>query len=515
MKNIWLKIDAKIDAVGMYRIVSLSLLGLVIYSLCLAIFNLFPYGVAELLVSLATVLTAGFLSNYLFAKLWQVHTNHESTFITSLIVFFVILPTPANKPELLFIPAMVVTLAVLSKYVVVWRRQHLLNPVAAGVVVTMLLYELLSLPPGYFESGWWVGQPSLFVPLVILGAIIVHKVRRWMLVLGFLTTGFIVFLFEEWRFVGSFDSWSTYFLSGPSVFLATFMLTEPFTLPPTKRLQTWYGVIVGFLSQTALFLPVLKMTPEIALVIGNILFWPVRLRQKLYLKLNNRRHIAKDTFEFVFNKPAGFDFKAGQYLEWMLPHIKADSRGVRRYFTVASAPTEPVVRVALRVPKDGSSYKRSLMKLNNGEDIIASQLAGDFVLPSDKNTKLAFIAGGIGVTPFRSHIQFMIDSGVAYDTILFYCANTVANLAYREEFDRATTLIPFKIINVIAKEEVDLPFEQGYITIDMIKSHVPDYLERTWYLSGPSSMVTIYGKLLRELNVPRRQIKKDFFPGLA
>lgn len=515
MKRAWSAVDEKLDAMGMYRVVSTALVILVGWAFVTAVGGWLPYGPLELVLSLVVTVAAGLGSNYLLAKLWRVHTNHESAFITALIIFFLILPAQLQSLELLIIPVLVVSFAMLSKYLIVWRKQHVLNPVAAGVIATMVLYEYAPLPPGYFEASWWIGQPLLVVPLLLVGALVVHKVRKWTPVLSFLLVGFGVFLLEEWRFTGSLAGWSSFWLSGPSLFLAAFMLTEPFTMPPTKQTQGWYSAVVGFLSQTTLFLPFLKMTPEIALALGNILFWPFRLRQKLFLRLRERSQIAADTYEFVFDRPTGFTFAAGQYLEWMLPHHPQDNRGIRRYFTIASAPTEPVIRIALKVPASHSSYKRRLLALDEGEEIIASQLAGDFTLPRAPEVKLGFIAGGIGVTPFRSHIQYMVDSGKVHDTKLLYCCNTMAEVAYRAEFAAATEQIQLEVIPVIAKEVVAAPLESGYVTQEVLARRVPDYRERHWYLSGPPPMVNAYTKLLREVGVPRSQIVRDFFPGLA
>jgi Na+-transporting NADH:ubiquinone oxidoreductase subunit NqrB len=196
MQDIWKRIDAKIDAMGMYRVVTLALLVLVVYSFGLAVFGWLAYTVLELAVSLVVTVGVGLVVNYLLAKLWRIHTNHESALITALIAFFLILPISLDQLRLLFIPALVVALAMLSKYCLAWKRQHFLNPVAAGVVATMVAYALVPLPPGYFEPSWWVGQPLLFVPLVVVGAAVVHKVRKWTPVLSFLAVGFLFFLFE-------------------------------------------------------------------------------------------------------------------------------------------------------------------------------------------------------------------------------------------------------------------------------------------------------------------------------
>ncbi len=229
--------------------------------------------------------------------------------------------------------------------------------------------------------------------------------------------------------------------------------------------------------------------------------------------IEEKRLIAKDTYEFIFKKPQGFSFKAGQYLEWMLSHQNPDSKGVRRYFTIASSPTEDRVRIAMKITDTPSSYKEMIKSLDVAHPLIASQLAGDFLLPKDTSTKLGFIAGGIGVTPFRSHVKWMLDSGNVYDTALYYCVNDVPELAYTELWSEAGSSSHFIYIPVMAKEEVTFPYEKGYVTAEMIKRRTPDYLDRTWYISGPPGMVNAYKKLLKEMSVKGSNIKTDFFPG--
>jgi glycine betaine catabolism B len=162
-----------------------------------------------------------------------------------------------------------------------------------------------------------------------------------------------------------------------------------------------------------------------------------------------------------------------------------------------------------------STYKDALLRMLPGDTIVASQRAGDFVLPDDASTKLGFIAGGIGITPFRSFVMEMLNTGIHRDTVLYSCTNTVAEIPYRDIFDRAQATFGLRNVFMIAKEEVGEPYEVGYITEATITKHTPDFAERTWYLSGPPGMVNAYSTLLKKMGVPKRQIVKDFFPGLA
>lgn len=507
-------INTHLDAIGMYRLVTLSLSFLVICSLVLGVFNFVPYSALEQLVSLFVVLTTALITNVVLGKLLQIHVNNESAVITALIIFFLVLPALWNNIAESWIIALVTFLAILSKFIFVRQKQHLVNPAAFGVVLVALFYQFFP-NLGYFESAWWIGQPAMFVPLVLVGTLLVIKLRRFKLISVFVLTAFIFYLFESWSIgAGFWEQIPNFWLSGPTLFLAFFMLTEPFTLPPTKNLQIIYAMLIGFLSQTTIFESFLELTPELALVIGNLLFFAFTLRQKLFLSLIEKREIAKNTFEFVFAKPHDMAFVAGQYMEWMLPHGQSDNRGIRRYFTIASAPSDKYLRIGVRFGEKISTYKTNLLLLAVGDKIIASQRAGDFTLPKDNTKKVAMVAGGIGITPFASQISEMIHNKEKRDTILFNCNNTEAEIAYQEILADAEKKLPINVVNILAKEKI-AGCEFGFLTEEIIKKHAPDYLEREWYISGPPMMVRSYRKLLKDMKVPLKQIVTDFFPGLV
>jgi glycine betaine catabolism B len=493
-----------VDSIGMYRVVSGALGVLAGLSILAGFTGLLAYSGLGQIFALALALLTALVCNYVFGFLFRIPVNHESAVITALILFFLTIPQDNIFENWPLMAA--VGVGVASKYIFVYKKQHFMNPAACGAAALSLL--------GIYKFTWWVANPVLFIPIVVLGVMVVMKIRKWVPVLAFIGVSAIIYLAESLRYGEAIGSATdTFFLSWPTLFLAFFMLTEPFTMPASKGPQMLYGGLVGFISNTTLFMPIVAMTPELALVIGNILMTPARLTQKLFLQFESKATVAKDTVEFTFTKPAGFGFIAGQYLEWMLPHTVADSKGIRRYFTIASAPTESKVKIAMKISETRSSFKHALDTMDTGEPIIASQLAGDFILPSDSATKLGCIAGGIGVTPFKSHVQYMIDSDKAHDTVLYYCVNTSDEIAYRDFWVTATHKINLKFIAVVAKETVEAPAEQGFVTAEMIKRRTPDFLERTWYLSGPPGMVNAYKKLLREIGVPRKQIKTDFFSG--
>ena len=307
-------------------------------------------------------------------------------------------------------------------------------------------------------------------------------------------------------------------VDSPLLFFAFVMLTEPLTTPPTKTLQIWYGGLVGFLFAPQVHFAGLYFSPELALVAGNIFSYAVSPKQKLVLTLKQKIKRSADVYDFIFTPAKKMNFKPGQYLEWTLGHKSPDSRGNRRYFTIASAPTETEMLIGLKFYPKPSSFKHSLLNLKPGQQLIAGQLAGDFTMPKNAGTKLVFIAGGIGITPFRSMIKYLLDTRQKRPIILFYANRTPEDIVYKEIFDKAQTELGIKTVYTVT-ENKNLPDnwqgEMGRINEQMIKTKVPDFKERMFYLSGPRSMVNSFEQILSNLGVPSHNIKTDFFPGLV
>ncbi len=522
MPNMILKpfhaVQNTVDSISMYRLVSGTLLGLAALSIGAGFFNLLVHSGLSQIFSLSLALITALSTNWFIATVTKISVNHESAVITALIMFFLIMPQ-GNVLDTWPL-ALATAIAVLSKFILVYKKQHLFNPAAFGLAALGFA--------GIHASSWWVANPILFIPLLMGGILVVMKVRKWPMILSFVAASFVLYIVDVFAYGDPLaPAVPIFFISWPILFLVFYMLTEPFTTPAMKNQQILYATIVAFLAMSPLASTFFSFTPELALVMASAVMLPARLSQKLFLSYESKRLIAKDVYEFVFKKPEGFTFRAGQYLEWMLPQESADKRGIRRYFSIASAPTEKNIMMACKIHAKGSSYKKALMQLDVGDKIIASQLAGDFVI-EEAEDKLGFIAGGIGITPFRSQIKDMVDTGKMHDTKLLYCVNEISELAYEAEFESAIARqLPLEMIAVIAKAKendaesasakkhspLEVSAEQGFITLEMISRRVPDFLERTWYISGPPPMVSAYRRLLKKAGVPGKQIKTDFFPG--
>ena len=501
-------IDRFLNSVTMYKLVLYGLLILSGVSILLGFGGVLSFSGYSLLISLLVFVGSCGVLNFIFSKIWQVPANVESWLITALILFLIILPSTSFSDIKIVILASF--LAIASKYIITFRRKHIFNPVAFSAVVLGLL--------GIGNTLWWVGSIYLLPVVLVVGLLVVRKTRRFSLFLAFLVASVISLVAVHVYRVGTFSGFEVMLWqnisSWPLIFFGTIMLTEPSTLPPTKKGRTVYGLAVGVLFAIPFHFGILFSTPELALVIGNILSYGLCLKRRLKLVLESKQEIAQGIYEFVFSTSHIPYFKAGQYFEITLPMNHRDIRGNRRYFTIASSPTEDKLRIGIRISPNGSAFKKDLREFALGETVFAGHISGDFVLPQDTNKKLVFIAGGIGITPFRSMVKYMIDTKNTQKTTLFYCVKKPEEIAYKNIFEDAKNAGFLNFVPVVSEKDVVWEGEYGYINKEMIERHVSDCKTCLYYLSGPSAMVDSYKKILLGMGVLRKDIQTDYFPGL-
>jgi ferredoxin-NADP reductase/Na+-translocating ferredoxin:NAD+ oxidoreductase RnfD subunit len=499
-------VDDWLNVITMYRLVLYFLLLLVGAALILSFFGVFSFGPLALLVSTLFLVGVSWVTNKVFAKVFEAPTNVESVYITALILALII--TPAKSIHDLAFLFWVAVLAMSSKYILAVGKKHIFNPAAIAVVITALTLGQ--------SASWWVGTAGM-LPFVLLGVLIVRKTLRADMVFYFFVSALSVIFISTFLKGGDvFSIFNKALLHSPILFFAFVMLTEPLTTPPTKYLQIIYGALVGFLFAPQVHLGSFYTTPELALIIGNVFSYAVSPKGKLVLKLKEKNQLSPDVWEFVFGLKEKMQFKAGQYMEWTLGYKNPDSRGNRRYFTIASSPTEDTLRLGVKFYQKSSSYKAALLNLNDEVTVVAGQLAGDFILPKDEAKKLVFIAGGIGITPYRSMIKHLLDTGKKRDIIVLWGNKIAEDIVYRDVFEQACEKLGIKIVHVLADGAADnLVSRKGMIDEQMIRQEVPDFAQRTFYISGSHTMVTIFKDMLKKMNVSNGQIKTDFFPGLV
>jgi len=232
--------------------------------------------------------------------------------------------------------------------------------------------------------------------------------------------------------------------------------------------------------------------------------------------LSGKEQLTKTVWAFCFTSDRLPNWTAGQYMEWVLPHDSADKRGIRRFFTICASPTEKELTFATKIIDEPSSFKIKLRDLNIGDPITARDIDGDFVLPKNPQEKVVFIAGCIGITPFRSMVKYLLDTNEKRDIILLYSNKDSSDIAFSGLFKDAEK-IGLKTVNFFTDEKGKDTQNNvyGFITPEEIQARIPDWQERTFYVSGPEPMVEAFEKMLKTMGIKGRQLKTDYFPGYS
>jgi ferredoxin-NADP reductase len=221
------------------------------------------------------------------------------------------------------------------------------------------------------------------------------------------------------------------------------------------------------------------------------------------LTLKEIRPETADVASFVFEPEQPIDWTPGQYLHYNLEHPDADDRGVGRFFTVSSSPHEGHVMLTTRFAGDrGSTFKRALRQLEPGDTIELDRMAsGEFVVDDPSQDHL-FLAGGIGITPFRAILLDLEKRGEPLNVRLLY-ANRTEDIAFRDLFDRLEREHP--------EFSVEYIIEPSLLDADRLQDEIAD--DRVYWVSGPKPMVDAVQATLEGLGAPTEAIKRDAFPG--
>lgn len=225
------------------------------------------------------------------------------------------------------------------------------------------------------------------------------------------------------------------------------------------------------------------------------------------INLIERRIESPDVESFFFKPNEPITWKAGQFFHYVLNHEKMDNRGSDRWFTIASAPFEKSIMLTTRFTDEkSSSFKKTLKDLRIGDTMEITKADGDFIIdnPEDSTVEYVFIAGGIGITPFRSILK-EFDRGHRTPHVTLLYANRDENITYKNEIEDIATRNPnLKIHYIISPKRIDE---------NTLKEYVSDITKPIFYVSGPEPMVESLGEILKNMKVKDNHLKQDWFPG--
>lgn len=247
------------------------------------------------------------------------------------------------------------------------------------------------------------------------------------------------------------------------------------------------------------------------------------LAQPHLLKLTGRSEVALDTLEVRFAKPPGLTFKAGQSMDvTLIDPPETDAKGNTRALSINTAPDDPDLAFTTRL-RD-SAFKRVLRTLPLGAEVRAEGPFGNFVLHNNVRRPAVLLAGGIGITPFRSIVHWAAQAKLPHRIYLFYANHTpetapfVDELRALEQKNPNFTFIP--TVTRMKESHAKWSGETGRIDAAMLEKHMAQtapasepFSTPIYYIAGPASMVAAMHAMLNRTGIDDDDIKSEEFSG--
>jgi ferredoxin-NADP reductase len=231
-----------------------------------------------------------------------------------------------------------------------------------------------------------------------------------------------------------------------------------------------------------------------------------------HVRFIQQQHEAENATSFLFEPDVAISYQAGQYLRYTLPHPDADNRGITRSFTIASFPAEPTIRITTRLITPSSSFKHALARLEPGSALQLSGPFGRFVY-TETHQPAVFIAGGIGITPFRSIIGDLASRKIHSSIVLLY-SNRTSDIPFQAFFDALAPHWPeLRLVYTVTQPDPDWRGQTCRIDGAFINQHVSNLVEPVFFVSGPTALVEAMRITLSDIGVDPSHIKHEAFPG--
>jgi len=233
-------------------------------------------------------------------------------------------------------------------------------------------------------------------------------------------------------------------------------------------------------------------------------------------KLVSRQQVAERTFAFHFEKPPNWTFKAGQSLDLtLLDPPETDAEGNTRAFSIASGPDEETLMVATRM-RD-TAFKRVLNTMPLSSAVKIEGPSGSLTLHNNVKRTAVFLAGGIGITPFRSIVFRAAKEKLPHRIFLFYSNRRPEDAPFLDELRALERENPnYKLIasmTEMSKSQWPWQSEAGLIDQEMLARHLKDAVSPIYYVAGPPEMVKDLTTMIREAGVDDDDIRAEEFAG--
>ncbi|MFA4889606.1 MAG: FAD-dependent oxidoreductase [Candidatus Omnitrophota bacterium] len=215
---------------------------------------------------------------------------------------------------------------------------------------------------------------------------------------------------------------------------------------------------------------------------------------------------------FRFNLPQRIGFIPGQFLQVIFDSERRDNKDLNKYLSFSCSPDNPYIEVTKRLSQ--SDFCRRLDSLKAGEEVLIKAPLGSCIFKPEEQ-KIAFLIGGIGITPVISIVEYTTGNNLPNDICLFYSNRIEEEIAFKKELDAWAAANPnFKVFYTVSEcqpKEKNCIF--GRIDRNLILRYMPDYKERVILIFGPPKMVEAMQELCLESGCSKDKIKTENFIG--
>ncbi len=226
-----------------------------------------------------------------------------------------------------------------------------------------------------------------------------------------------------------------------------------------------------------------------------------------------KREVAKGTLLVLFAVDDYPAYRPGHYFWVELPDRgHQDEKGLRRHISLVTSPTEPGV-VGLATRLRDTAFKRTLAELEVGDEVEVEEPKGSFLLPEDTSVDYVFIAGGIGITVFRSMLRYIADEGLPYRITLVYSNRDRESAAFLDELEELEQRIDGLRLVLTMTEQEGWEGETRQLDAEVLRELLGGLEDRQFLVAGPTPMAKGVSGSLLAAGLTEEQVWTDGFSG--
>jgi ferredoxin-NADP reductase len=234
--------------------------------------------------------------------------------------------------------------------------------------------------------------------------------------------------------------------------------------------------------------------------------------KELRVKLAERIKRTSSVESFRFIPPEKIDFIPGQFLQVIFDEPNRENKELNKHLSLSCPPTKEYIEVTKRISQ--SSFSQCLLQLKPGDGVLVKVPLGGCVFQEDYK-KIAFLIGGIGITPVISIIEYIIEKKLDTKVTLFYSNRTDNDIAFKKELDgwqkiNENIKVFYTVTECLPKDKTCV---FGHIDKKLLSEKACNLEQAIIYIFGPPRMVEAMQSLALELACKKENIKTEKFIG--